>query len=929
MAQLTYLNFDITFESGPDGYAVRATSAAAGEARATFVFPFNELELENFLLRLGQRSGGTRHADSPEMELSKQFGGRLFDSLFDDDVRAALRSSVSQSESQGAGLRIRLRFGNAPELADIPWEYLYDGGANRFLTLSRETPLVRYLDLSRPVEPLHVQAPLRILVMISDPNDYDRLDVEAEWQRLNGALADLQGKGLVEIVRLDKATLLELQRVLRDSQFHIFHYIGHGVFDQSADDGFLVLEDDNGRGRKVSGQYVGTLLADHRSLRLAVLNSCEGGRSSRSDPFAGAAQSLVQQGLPAVIAMQFEISDDAAAIFAQEFYMALAGGYPVDGALAEGRRAIFATKTNAEWGIPVLFMRAADGRIFDVSAPALPPASASPQPPTEAEKPTRDEPAPVQSLEIPLSPPVGKNEPPPLPGTVLASLRKGWSKTISPTSSTPADLQMAKIIGGTILGAFLVMALITYLAFRNSTEQAAPAALVPPTIDFFRAEPTQIVAGEDQAVQLTWSIAGDMTGVAVAGPGIDSSLALSRTGSLLVSLDKSATFSLAVSNYDQTTSQPLTISAVNPTSAPAAGGSTLAADSVDVTVTFNSVRIIDDCDTVLTGLGEFWLDLAVNDQHLRWPESGTNEVDSGQSYAIGQSITRRVTDGERLDITGAGFEVDEFQTESMGSIRVSHTASDGWGAGNDSQTSLAVCTFVLNFSVAALPTPASGATDAQTPDPGGDLSDEIAFFVTFDDLSALTKPALGPAGVSNLSAEDFRQAAQDNGAHFSMGRWTRFPFRENGEMLFSPKSGEIEFWYKPDFAADAPPHPRYFVVLGNVYNPPRLMLYHYGTLNFQVGVGFEPDQHLEARSAEWFPKLWEAGQPVHIRVVWDTTAADPVQIYVDWTRVDDGTKPIQMSDARFADVDFLYIGAANALGENSAEGIIDEIFIRR
>ncbi len=51
MSPLTYLNFDLTFESNTDGYTVRATSSVAGEARAAFVFPFNELELENFLLR--------------------------------------------------------------------------------------------------------------------------------------------------------------------------------------------------------------------------------------------------------------------------------------------------------------------------------------------------------------------------------------------------------------------------------------------------------------------------------------------------------------------------------------------------------------------------------------------------------------------------------------------------------------------------------------------------------------------------------------------------------------------------------------------------------------------------------------------------------------------------------------------------------------
>src|SRR3954463_10066004 len=48
-------------------------------------------------------------------------------------------------------------------------------------------------------------------------------------------------------------------------------------------------------------------LRDLRSLRLAVLNSCEGARNSRTDPFAGTATTLVRQGsVPAVVAMQFE-----------------------------------------------------------------------------------------------------------------------------------------------------------------------------------------------------------------------------------------------------------------------------------------------------------------------------------------------------------------------------------------------------------------------------------------------------------------------------------------------------------------------------------------------------------------------------------------------------------------------------------------------
>ena len=81
----------------------------------------------------------------------------------------------------------------------------------------------------------------------------------------------------------------------------------------------------------------------------------------------------MQQGIPAVIAMQFEITDQAALTFAQEFYTALADGYPVDGAVAEARKSIFAQGNDIEWGTPVFFTRAPNGVIFDIQADATHP----------------------------------------------------------------------------------------------------------------------------------------------------------------------------------------------------------------------------------------------------------------------------------------------------------------------------------------------------------------------------------------------------------------------------------------------------------------------------------------------------------------------------------------------------------------------------
>lgn len=70
--------------------------------------------------------------------------------------------------------------------------------------------------------------------------------------------------------------------------------------------------------------------------------------------------------LPAVVAMQFEITDSAAIDFAKGFYGAIANGRPVDAAVGQGRQAIFMQNNDIEWSTPVLYLRAVDGVIFQV-----------------------------------------------------------------------------------------------------------------------------------------------------------------------------------------------------------------------------------------------------------------------------------------------------------------------------------------------------------------------------------------------------------------------------------------------------------------------------------------------------------------------------------------------------------------------------------
>ncbi len=162
-----------------------------------------------------------------------------------------------------------------------------------------------------------------------------------------------------------------LQERLEDRPYHLFHYIGHGEFDEVTNEGYLLLEDENGGVDEVSGEKMGIILRDHSTLRLAVLNACKGARVSSTHSYAGVAQKLLINGdIPAVIAMQFKISDFAAIMFARNFYKAIANGYPIDAALSETRKNMYVGDNDVEWATPVLYMRTSDGHFFDIKLPS-------------------------------------------------------------------------------------------------------------------------------------------------------------------------------------------------------------------------------------------------------------------------------------------------------------------------------------------------------------------------------------------------------------------------------------------------------------------------------------------------------------------------------------------------------------------------------
>ncbi len=376
MPEITYENFDLRIERRRNGneYLASVLYSPGGEAENGFDAPFSKQELTTFLTLVNHPERSIGASNSPELEAVKNFGTRLFSAVFDKSVYTCFSNSLATSPR----LRIRLRLKDVPELACLPWEYLYDPNDGSFLSHSSNTPIVRYMDMLKPIRALGVKPPLRILVMISSPTEEQRLDAAQEYEKLKDSVGSLERRGAVVLERLEKATLADLQTRLTKQDIHIFHFIGHGQYDEEVKEGFLIMEDEGGRGFPVSGELLATQLREHHPLRLAILNACEGARTSLTDAFGGTAQSLVGQRIPAVVAMQFKITDRAAITFASKFYQMIADYYPVDAALAQARLAIRSEGNHLEWGTPALYMRSSDGHIFaresaTMRRPTLPP----------------------------------------------------------------------------------------------------------------------------------------------------------------------------------------------------------------------------------------------------------------------------------------------------------------------------------------------------------------------------------------------------------------------------------------------------------------------------------------------------------------------------------------------------------------------------
>jgi hypothetical protein len=304
------------------------------------------------------------------------YGRKLFKYLFaDTEVTKAFAKARAIADERKASLRVRLLVGStAPELHSLFWESIRDPSDGSPLFTGERVLFSRYLSSAdwRPVR-RRPKANLRALVVVANPSDLAKyklaaLDVPTEMAR---AKSGLEGIARAELPSGGTATLDRVMRGLQDG-YDILYLMCHGALVQDERDqiprAWLWLEDETAKSHKVLATE---LIQRVRELRnppaLIVLASCQSAgagseaRTSDAGVLASIGPGLAEAGVPAILAMQGDVTIATVAKFMPVFFRELQRDGQIDRAAAAARGAV---RDRDDWYVPVLFMRLKGGCLW-------------------------------------------------------------------------------------------------------------------------------------------------------------------------------------------------------------------------------------------------------------------------------------------------------------------------------------------------------------------------------------------------------------------------------------------------------------------------------------------------------------------------------------------------------------------------------------
>ena len=287
---------------------------------------------------------GELRAREEELEI---VGKALYNLVFREDLGPTFQAWYKDL-TQGERFRLRLDI-QAPELISVPWELLRDD--QQFLA-RREVSIVRFIGNARK-DDVNLDSRMKVLIVSASPQndsfneDKYVLPVKALFNEYGIKPDLLKGKDATREGLLNKL----------ENKYDLFHFVGHGSFEK--DKGKVWVINQQGNPDSIRGNDLSDWLWDS-GVKFAFFCSCRTGITSQENTFNGVACSLVGRGIPAVVAMQYNIPQKEAKTFVESFYSKLLRSESIDEAMRLARKSL--PYDEVSWCIPVLYSQ------FDVGS---------------------------------------------------------------------------------------------------------------------------------------------------------------------------------------------------------------------------------------------------------------------------------------------------------------------------------------------------------------------------------------------------------------------------------------------------------------------------------------------------------------------------------------------------------------------------------
>jgi hypothetical protein len=288
--------------------------------------------------------------------------------LQDEPVNKLYRQALAVVAARDAGLRVRLMVAaSAPELNAVRWELLCDPESPVPLACSEKIAFSRFM-LSHDWRPsrLRAKAELHALVALATPTNpgkYQLAEVDAE-RELERARIALAGIELGVLGGEQPLTVERLLSYLRNG-VDVLYLVAHGTLVRGIPR--LYLQDESGQVEVVDGNQLAQRIGELEQVpRLVVLSPpAATGPIASDQPTAAAALAprLAAAGVPAILAMQDEISSATIEQLMPVFFTELLRDGQVDRALAVARLGV---RERTDVWVPALYLRLTRGCIWYV-----------------------------------------------------------------------------------------------------------------------------------------------------------------------------------------------------------------------------------------------------------------------------------------------------------------------------------------------------------------------------------------------------------------------------------------------------------------------------------------------------------------------------------------------------------------------------------